>query len=642
MVSRPILLNRYLALVIIFWTIGVTGLFVKDAFRLKRAITDLAIAEARIHFNKDQAIRLWVSAHGGIYVPVTETTSPNPYLAFIPDRDILTPSGKQLTLMNPAHMARQIMDQYTELYGVKAHITSLAHVRSETAPDDWERTALLAFEKGGREIIEVSKIKGQEYLRLMQPIKTEAKCLKCHYERGHTVGENRGGVSVSIPMQPYFASLHGRIVDAFASFAILWIAGAAGLGFLANRLTRRLREREQAEASLRISQENYRILVDNSLTGIYVIQDDMIVFANTEFARIHGYALHEIIGMEALALIHADDRAAIAERIRRRHNEAPVSDVFQVRCLTRTGGTIWVQRRNCLTHYDGRPAILGNEIDITRRMLADAELAASKRQLQRLTNGLIELRETERRQFATEIHENIAQSLSAIKIRVESVLDDIGTFPSLHRCEPLRPIISDIQLTVADIRKMAARYRPMALDHLGIIKTLEWLCRQIVTSCPTLRIKKTIGISESQIPETVKIIIFRIVEQMLHGLSTQPKAAARITLKMIDERIVLVLSTNMSTAHLNSFSLHGYLQMDLAITALKSHVESFGGTFRVTSAPSRWTTVIASWAIYCPYERLRTRPNRDEAVAPGQSQPADRWQRSPEDSAGGCRLQQAL
>jgi hypothetical protein len=70
-----------------------------------------------------------------VYVPTDDRTHPSPHLAHIEDRDIETTSDKQLTLMNPADMIRQMMDEFGEMYGVQGRITSLDPLRKENAPD---------------------------------------------------------------------------------------------------------------------------------------------------------------------------------------------------------------------------------------------------------------------------------------------------------------------------------------------------------------------------------------------------------------------------------------------------------------------------------------------------------------------------
>ena len=61
-------------------------------------------------YAKDTLYRRWNTQHGGVYVPVTEDTPPNPYLRDVPERDITTPSGRQLTLLNHAYMIRQVYE----------------------------------------------------------------------------------------------------------------------------------------------------------------------------------------------------------------------------------------------------------------------------------------------------------------------------------------------------------------------------------------------------------------------------------------------------------------------------------------------------------------------------------------------------
>ena len=111
------------------------------------------------------------------------------------------------------------------------------------------------------------------YLRLMRPMVAEQDCLKCHGFQGYKVGDVRGGVSVSVPMDPYLDARREEIVAHGMSFGILWVLGFIGIGFATYALRRRIRARDEAEEFLRISEKRYSTLVDSSLTGIYVIQD---------------------------------------------------------------------------------------------------------------------------------------------------------------------------------------------------------------------------------------------------------------------------------------------------------------------------------------------------------------------------------
>jgi chemotaxis family two-component system sensor kinase Cph1 len=381
-------LRKYIITALLAWTALIAGLLAKDILGIERSIHEMALREAFSHLNKDYATRLWASSHGGVYVPATQKTPPNPYLKDIEERDIKTPSGKALTLMNPAYMLRQMMDQYGELFGIWCHITSLKHFRKETAPDEWERAALVSFEKGTDEVVDFAPVRGKTCLRLMRPIKTEGACLKCHGGQGYRVGDIRGGVSVSVPMEPYLAIERKEVLSSIASFSLLWLVGMAGILFGHKRLGTQIKEKERVEHALEISEKNYSAVFDNSLTGIYVVQDDKLKLANQTLADIYGYEPRELIGMDSLELVHPDDRRLVMELREKRLRGEEVPPVYEVRSIRKDGAVIWVQRRNTLVSFDGKPAVLGNVLDVTRFKEAEETV---KRQTEELSRSNQEL-----------------------------------------------------------------------------------------------------------------------------------------------------------------------------------------------------------------------------------------------------------
>ncbi len=252
LVDRQARILKYVFwIAMVAWTLVLGGLLTWQIHYIRSMNWEMARAEARANFNKDQAFRLWATKHGGVYVPATAETPPNPRLDHIPERDIETPSGKQLTLMNPAYMVRQLNEQFRELYGVVGHITSTRLLREENAPDDWERAALEAFEGGTEEVLSVAQINGTPYLRLMQPMIAQEGCLKCHGHQGYEVGDVRGGVSAAVPLKVYFDNMRDGTWVAGASFGALWLLGLGGLGAGHRRLQRDAAERLRAEEDVR-------------------------------------------------------------------------------------------------------------------------------------------------------------------------------------------------------------------------------------------------------------------------------------------------------------------------------------------------------------------------------------------------------
>ncbi|OHD14344.1 MAG: hypothetical protein A2086_07820 [Spirochaetes bacterium GWD1_27_9] len=169
----------------------------------KKAETILRVKEiAETVFYKDIMYRKWASFHGGVYVPITKDTKPNEYLN-IKDRDIKTIDDKEFTLINPAYMIRQVAEISKKEYNIITHITSLKYKNPKNAPDNWEKKSLEKMTSSLKEYSTIEKIDGREYVRYIQGLTIEESCLKCHNTEGYKVGDLKGGISVSILLDPF-------------------------------------------------------------------------------------------------------------------------------------------------------------------------------------------------------------------------------------------------------------------------------------------------------------------------------------------------------------------------------------------------------------------------------------------------------
>ncbi len=212
---------NFLMEVKIFVLIGllIIGLITFSLFNsLKRdyeAHYNFALIQAKENFEKDLIYRKWASLEGGVYVPISEFTPPNPYLD-VPYRDVETKEGLKLTLVNPANLTRMVHGLQLKQEGTISRITSLKPINPNNKPDSWEEQALKEIEKG---IIndkhELQKLNGKEYFRYIAALKVEEACLKCHSKQGYKVGDIRGCISVSIPFEEFNQSLSSNRKNIF-------------------------------------------------------------------------------------------------------------------------------------------------------------------------------------------------------------------------------------------------------------------------------------------------------------------------------------------------------------------------------------------------------------------------------------------
>ncbi len=241
--------TRYALTLTAVWTLAVGGSLTWNWLHEMAGARQSAGVASRAAFRKDVIYRRWNSSHGGVYAPISESTQPNPFLTHVEEREIETPSGRRLTLINPAYMTRQVHELGWETEGVRGHITSLNPIRPANAPDAWEERALESFEQGQTEFVSFETFDGEEHLRLMRPLMTEKGCLKCHAEQGYREGDVRGGISVSMPMAPYLAIARNQTVVLGFAHGGLWVLGLVGIGVATRSLRRREQERDRAETA---------------------------------------------------------------------------------------------------------------------------------------------------------------------------------------------------------------------------------------------------------------------------------------------------------------------------------------------------------------------------------------------------------
>jgi len=372
------------------WTLLIFFLAGMEGRRIYNYEYKVTASTARDNYNKDVVYRRWAAMHGGVYVPATEKTPPSPYLSHIPDRDITTPGGKQLTLMNPAYMTRQVYELSETQYGLRGHITSLKPLRPQNAPDEWELNALSQFEKGAKEYTGISTIDGRPYLRSMRPLITEDGCLKCHRHQGYRKGDIRGGISISVPWEPHRDTLKHDIMQSAMTYSGLWLIGTVGIVFSRRRLQAYLAEREELlmqvqdnsmELQISLKQlELFQTLLESSGDCFYVVDLDdgcRMCYVNDASVRHYGAPREELYTWHVpdwdtnFTIETLPKLIATIEEQQRLHMES--------RHRIAGGYIVPVEITvNYMKDRDGRRLAYGWFSDITARQAAEAELKNAK------------------------------------------------------------------------------------------------------------------------------------------------------------------------------------------------------------------------------------------------------------------------
>ncbi|MBT3382218.1 MAG: PAS domain S-box protein [Prolixibacteraceae bacterium] len=391
---------------VVMWTIllGISLMFnIKDS---RENIFQTVYILAETSQEKDNLFRRWGVHHGGVYVPVTDKTKPNPFLTNIPERDITTPSGKLLTLINPAFMMRQFNEFEKDAPKALSYFTSLNPLRPENAPDKWERKALEIFETGNTEFSGIDTIDGLEYYRLMRPLVTETSCLKCHAHQGYVKGDIRGGIGMAIPMKPYKTILKGTIQRLSFLHLIVWILGLSGVVFGYISLTKSDKKKSIAEAALiqlnkdlehRVkersdelekTEKRFRSLIEKGKDIITLLdKTGKIKYTSPSNKTCLGYSNEEYIGTDSFGYIHPQD----LEKINRHYANILtkpgkyVQTEFRIR--HKDGTYIWFEAEGTNRLDDpSLESLVSISRDITVRKKAEEEIKNANRVYAVLSN----------------------------------------------------------------------------------------------------------------------------------------------------------------------------------------------------------------------------------------------------------------
>jgi PAS domain S-box-containing protein len=228
---------------------------------------------------------------------------------------------------------------------------------------------------------------------------------------------------------------------------------------------------------------------------------------------------------------------------------------------------------------------------------AEESLRGSERQLRNLSQQLLAAHEDERRSVASEIHDSVGQILSAIKFRVEGTLRLKGK----ARTRGLMDLVPIIKECIDEVRRIQMALRPSVLDDLGILSTINWFCRNFQTTYTAVAVERDIEIEEEDVPESLKIVIFRIMQEAFNNAAKHSGASAvRISLRGTDGTIALSIQDNGQGFDLQDRTPREGERGGLGLTSMRERVELSGGRWEIQSGLGSGTLIRAVWPARTP------------------------------------------
>ncbi len=200
------------------------------------------------------------------------------------------------------------------------------------------------------------------------------------------------------------------------------------------------------------------------------------------------------------------------------------------------------------------------------------------------------------KRIAGDLHDGIGQCLSAVKFMVETALEKMtGKVPDSD-LKSLKALVPLLQETSEEVRTIVMNLRPSILDDLGILATIGWFCRQFQAVYSYINLKEVIEIKEDQVPDSLKTIIFRILQESMNNISKHSEAdRVTIYLGKSDDKIMLKIEDNGRGFDGGTLTYGLSSGKGFGITGMKERTELSGGIFSISSGPGKGTKVYASW-----------------------------------------------
>ena len=242
--------------------------------------------------------------------------------------------------------------------------------------------------------------------------------------------------------------------------------------------------------------------------------------------------------------------------------------------------------------------VLTHMEDNTERRMTEGRLQQSERELRSLSTRLLRAGEQERKRIAAELHDSIGQYLTTLKFNAENTLSQLQSGNREAAVKLLEAGIPLVKQTLEEVRRIMMDLRPTILDDLGILATISWFCREFQAVHADLRIRSAISLREADVPEPLKIVIYRIIQESMNNAATHGRArTVRLRLARKRESIELTIGDDGVGFDLEGVMARQAEPHGLGLLSMRERAELSGGHLFIQSAPGRGTVIRAAWPI---------------------------------------------
>ncbi len=355
-------------------------------------------------------------------------------------------------------------------------------------------------------------------------------------------------------------------------------------------------DRKRIEDSLRASEERYRMLVAAMNEGLGAADERGIVtFVNDHLCTMLGFRKEELIGRSVEDFLDEKNRRALSER--REARDSGEDRPYELTWTRKDGKKVptIVSPRTVRTdnRITGSIAVI---TDITERLKAEAAMKDSARQLQSLSVRLLRAQEEERGRVSRELHDELGQSLSVLKLRVGLIRKQLhpDQLTAKQDCDETLQYLNQV---IENVRRLSRDLSPAILADLGLSTALRRLLTQFsqLASC---EVDWHVGDIDKLLSEDSEIILYRIFQEALTNIQKHSQAnKVSVALEKQDDIISCVIADDGIGFSLRRTDRPDPTKSGMGLAIMAERVRMLGGALNIQSEPDKGTRITFSFPI---------------------------------------------
>lgn len=354
--------------------------------------------------------------------------------------------------------------------------------------------------------------------------------------------------------------------------------------------------RHKMESKLRRSEYKFRLFADNTYDWEYwVDQDGKYVFISDSCEDISGYCAADFYENHELLykLVHPDYKELVKTHFNNTQEKETPKSHMEFPIFNRNGELRWIEH-NCIPIFDEQGSFMGrrgNNRDITESKHAEEKLKNAHKQLEELYRHQDEIKENERKTISREIHDELGQLLTALKIDLGWTKDNIENKADVEK--KISGMIDIVNDTIKTVQRISSKLRPGLLDDLGLVPAIEWYVQEFEQRT---NIKTLLELEDIDFPDQRKnLALYRIVQEAFTNIIRHANAKKvnvnfyrkedKVILEIIDDGIGMKPEKKSSSE-------------SLGLIGIQERIKQFNGSFDISSELDKGTKI----SVVIPFE----------------------------------------